>query len=132
MSLLAIDNYLGIIINPKVVFLLNLLLKSQNHRARCIYQFYIILFCNLISAGWLTMCPEQHTYILQLLKLFMINGYKSHLLKPLHLNVVVNNVTQTVKCTVFLQLFFRFVYCFHNSKTESGTFVYFNFAHYYL
>lgn len=55
------------------------------------------------------MGSEQHRCIVELLKLFMIDGDQSLVSKTLHLDTVVYNVAKAIECIARLEFFLRFV-----------------------
>ena len=62
-------------------------------------------------------------------KFFMTDGTQSLYPKSFHLQTIVHNVTQAIQYIRIVQLTFSTFDGCDDSKTESGTFIYFDFNH---
>ena len=73
------------------------------------------------------MSPQQHLGIVNILHLLMIDGHQSHLLQPVALLTIVNNITQTIELFLFGQFLFRLANSARHTEAEARTLINFNF-----
>ena len=118
MTVLAEYHYLCLRVG--VILFLDASLQLKHHRTRRVNYLDIVASCRLICLGRLTVRPEQHLDIVQLLQLLMVDGYQSARMKAFHLLSVVHYITQTIKCIAFRQLLLSLLYSGSDTKTKTA------------
>ena len=77
------------------------------------------------------MRPEQHLPVSQPWKSLMVDRMQPHMLQPLHLQTVMNDIRLAIQRIRISQLPLSALYGGDNPKTESGIFIYLDFYHIY-
>ena len=75
------------------------------------------------------MGTEEHTYVAQLAKLLMVDGYESQLAQALTLHPVVHDIAQAVERSTLLQLLLGLAYGGGHPEAETRMFVNLNANH---
>src|SRR5690554_7660273 len=96
MTFLSKDHNLSLFILFGDELLFYAFLQPKDDGTGSIDQFDVVLFRYLVGAWGFSVGTKQYTDILELLKLFVIDGDQAHLGKTFHLHIIVNNIAQTV------------------------------------
>ena len=96
-------------------------LQLKHHGACGIYNLNVVLLCELVCLRRLAVGAQQHFRIVQLIHIFMVDGYEPQIVEPFAFHAVVHDVAEAIERVALCQFFFCLPDGGGHAETEAAT-----------